>query len=210
MSEETQTPETEPEAKPDIAEEANTAEAANDANAPVEDEPEARIAELEAERDALKDQLVRKMADMENLRKRTEKQLADSRIYAVEKFAGDLLSVSDNMTRALSAVNEEARASLSEQGKSLLAGIEMTQKELHASFARNGVVAIDAAPGATFDPNFHQAISQVPSDQPNGSVAETYQSGWKIGDRTLRAAMVAVSSGGGSAPKAEDEETTEA
>ncbi len=202
MSEETQTPkdETAKEAEEvtNTEEEVQTegVEKAEDA-APVENEPEARIAELEAERNAIKDQLVRTMADMENLRKRTEKQIADSRSYAIEKFAGDLLSVSDNMTRALSAVSDEAKEQLSEQGKSLLAGIEMTQKELHASFARNGVIAIDAAPGASFDPNFHQAISQIPSDQPNGSVAETFQSGWKIGDRTLRAAMVAVSAGGG-------------
>ncbi|WP_018997351.1 nucleotide exchange factor GrpE [Hirschia maritima] len=202
MSEETQTPkdETAKEAEEvtNTEEEVQTegAEKAED-TAPVENEPEARIAELEAERNAIKDQLVRTMADMENLRKRTEKQIADSRSYAIEKFAGDLLSVSDNMTRALSAVSDEAKEQLSEQGKSLLAGIEMTQKELHASFARNGVIAIDAAPGASFDPNFHQAISQIPSDQPNGSVAETFQSGWKIGDRTLRAAMVAVSAGGG-------------
>ncbi|ACT60782.1 nucleotide exchange factor GrpE [Hirschia baltica] len=198
MSEDTQAPENKVENEAEEAlntgEEAQTTEAANDA-APAEDEPEARIAELEAETNALKDQLVRTMADMENLRKRTEKQVADSRIYAVEKFAGDLLSVSDNMTRALGAVSDEAKAALSEQGQSLLAGIEMTQKELHAAFARNGVVAIDAAPGASFDPNLHQAISQIPSDQPNGTVAETFQSGWKIGDRTLRAAMVAVSSG---------------
>lgn len=199
MSEDTQTPEKETAEDAvetqNASEEAQVNEAANDAAETVENEPEARIAELEAERDAIKDQLVRTMADMDNLRKRTEKQVADSRIYAVEKFAGDLLSVSDNMTRALGAVSDEAKGELSEQGQSLLAGIEMTQKELHAAFARNGVIAIDAAPGASFDPNFHQAISQIPSDQPNGTVAETFQSGWKIGDRTLRAAMVAVSSG---------------
>ncbi len=198
MSEDTQTPENKPEAI-DTQEAANDTQAENIESeaAPEVDVKDARIAELEAERNALKDQLVRNLADMDNLRKRTEKQIAESRVYAVEKFAADLLSVSDNMSRALSTISDEAKAELSEQGKGLLAGIEMTQKELHTAFARNGVVAVDAAPGASFDPNFHQAITQVPSDQPSGTVAETFQSGWKIGDRTLRAAMVAVSSGGG-------------
>ncbi|MFC7292376.1 nucleotide exchange factor GrpE [Hirschia litorea] len=207
MSEDTQTPENEPEAvdTQDAAENAQADAAASEA-APEIDEKDARIAELEAERNALKDQLVRNLADMENLRKRTEKQVAESRIYAVEKFASDLLSVSDNMSRALSTITDDAKADLSEQGKGLLAGIEMTQKELHTAFARNGVVAVDAAPGASFDPNFHQAITQVPSDQPSGTVAETFQSGWKIGDRTLRAAMVAVSSGGGAQAKTDTSE----
>ena len=71
----------------------------------------------------------------------------------------------------------------------------MTQKELHTVLARHGVTAIDAAPGAAFDPNQHQAVSQIPSDQPSGTIAETFQSGWKIGERVLRAAMVAVSAG---------------
>ncbi len=170
-------------------------------DAPQDDDPQARIAELEAENAAMKDQLVRTLADMDNLRKRTAKETADARVYAIERFAGDLLPVSDNMSRALDVLSEDARAELSEPGKKLLEGVEMTQKELHAALARNGVTSIDAAPGAVFDPNLHQAVSQIPSSEPSGSVAATFQSGWKIGERILRAAMVAVSSGTPAAPQ---------
>lgn len=154
-----------------------------------------RIAELEGEVMGLKDQVLRTVAEMENVRKRTQKEIADARVYAVEKFARDLLNVSDNLARALGALPDEERDALTEAGKNLLGGIEMTQKELHTVLARHGVTAIDAAPGAAFDPNQHQAVSQIPSDQPSGTIAETFQSGWKIGERVLRAAMVAVSAG---------------
>lgn len=157
--------------------------------------PDERIAELEAETSDLKDKLLRSLAEVDNVRKRAAREVVDARAYAIEKFAGDLLSVSDNLARALQALPEPDRHDLSEAGKGLLGGIEMTEKELHAVMARHGMTVIDAAPGAAFDPNQHQAVSQVPSDQPSGAIAETYQSGWKIGDRVLRAAMVAVSTG---------------
>ena len=160
-----------------------------------EPDAETRIAELEGEVLGLKDQVLRAHAEMDNVRKRTAKEIIDARAYAVEKFAGDLLNVSDNLTRALSALPDEERAALTEAGQNLLGGIEMTQKELHAVLARHGVTAIDAVPGATFDPNQHQAVSQIPSDQPSGTIAETFQTGWKIRERVLRAAMVAVSLG---------------
>jgi len=160
-------------------------------------EPDAdtRIAELEGEVTALKDQVLRAHAEMENVRKRSQKEIVDARTYAVEKFAGDLLSVSDNLARALAALPDDEREVLTEAGQNLLGGVEMTQKELHAKLAKHGVTAIDAEPGATFDPNKHEAVSQIPSQHPSGSIAETFQSGWKIGERTLRAAIVAVSSG---------------
>ena len=150
---------------------------------------------LETELAEAKDQLLRTLAEAQNIRKRAAKEVQDARTFAIEKFAGDLLSVSDNMSRALEALPESERESLSEPGKNLLGGIEMTQKELHAVFARNGVTAIDAAPGDTFDPNLHQAVANVPSEHANGSIAECFQPGWKIGERVLRAAMVTVSSG---------------
>ena len=160
-----------------------------------EDDPEARIAELEGEVAMMKDQLLRTLADADNIRKRSVREAADARVYAVEKFAGDLLNVSDNLARALEALPDNEREVLTEAGLNLLGGIEMTQKELHTVLARHGVKAVDAAPGATFDPNLHQAVSQIPSDHKAGTIAATFQSGWKIGDRVLRAAMVAVSAG---------------
>ena len=171
-------------------------EAAHTDDAPAaEPTAEERMAALEAETADLKDKLLRSLAEVDNVRKRAAREVVDARAYAIEKFAGDLLSVSDNLARALQALPEDERHQLSEAGKGLLGGIEMTEKELHAVMARHGVTAIDAAPGAAFDPNLHQAVSQVPSDQASGTIAETYQSGWKIGDRVLRAAMVAVSTG---------------
>ena len=154
-----------------------------------------RLIAMEAEKLEIKDQLLRTLADMENLRKRTQRQLADERVYAVEKFARDMLGVADNLSRALTALTDEARTELSDAGKSLLEGIELTEKELIVTLSRHGVTAVDATVGTEFDPNVHQAVAQIPSDQPEGTIAEPFQTGWKLGDRTLRAAMVAVSTG---------------
>ena len=170
-------------------------ESAEDAASEAPDTPADPVLVLEAELADAKDQLLRTLAEAQNIRKRAAKEVQDARTFAIEKFAGDLLSVSDNMSRALEALPEAERESLSEQGKNLLGGIEMTQKELHAVFARNGVTAIDAAPGDAFDPNLHQAVANVPSEHANGAIAECFQPGWKIGERVLRAAMVTVSSG---------------
>ena len=172
-----------------------TVEEAVDVDEPMELTPEQQMLALEVEKQELRDQMLRAMAEMENLRKRSEREKSDARIYAIEKFARDLLSVSDNMARALEALPETEREALTEGGKGLLGGIEMTQKELHTVLTRHGVPAIEAAPGAAFDPNLHQAVANIPSEHPNGTIASLFQAGWRIGDRTLRAAMVAVSAG---------------
>ncbi len=168
---------------------------ADTAEEPIELTVEQQMLALEVEKQELRDQMLRAMAEMENLRKRAEREKSDARVYAIEKFARDLLSVSDNMARALEALPEAEREALTEGGKGLLGGIEMTQKELHTVLTRHGVSAIDAAPGAAFDPNLHQAVANIPSEHPNGTIASLFQAGWRIGDRTLRAAMVAVSAG---------------
>jgi len=181
------------EAEPDVE-----AEAEADAEAPEEAEPltpEQQILALEVEKQELRDQMLRALAEMENLRKRSEREKSDARVYAIEKFARDLLSVSDNMARALEALPDSEREALTDGGKGLLGGIEMTQKELHTVLTRHGVTAIEVEPGAAFDPNLHQAVANIPSEHPNGTIASLFQAGWRIGDRTLRAAMVAVSAG---------------
>lgn len=155
------------------------------------------VAALEKERDELKDNMLRALAETDNVRKRANRQIEDARVYAVEKFARDLLAVSDNLQRAIDSVPTAQRASLPDAVRTALEGVELTQKELVTVLARHGVTAIDAAPGAAFDPALHQAVTQIPSAQPAGSVAQLFQSGWRIGDRTLRAAMVAVSAGPG-------------
>lgn len=178
-------PEVEPEVEEDLA----------DVDEPIELTPEQLILTLEAEKQEMRDQMLRAMAEMENLRKRAEREKLDARVYAIEKFAHDLLSVSDNMARALEALPEDERDALTEGGKGLLGGIEMTQKELHTVLTRHGVTAIETEPGEAFDPNLHQAVANIPSEHPNGTIASLFQAGWKIGDRILRAAMVAVSAG---------------
>lgn len=155
------------------------------------------VAALEKERDELKDNMLRALAETDNVRKRANRQIEDARVYAVEKFARDLLAVSDNLQRAIDSVPADQRVSLPDAVRTALEGVELTQKELVTVLARHGVTAIDAAPGAAFDPALHQAVTQIPSAQPAGSVAQLFQSGWRIGDRTLRAAMVAVSAGPG-------------
>lgn len=174
------------------------AEAEAAGETPPEDQPQTdaqQIQVLEAEKQEMKDQLLRAMAEVQNVRRRAEKDISDARNFAIERFAGDLLSVSDNMSRALQALSGDDLEGLSEPGKNLLGGVEMTQKELHTVLQRHGVQPIDAQPGDTFDPNLHQAVANIPSDQPSGTIAELFQAGWKIGDRPLRAAMVAVSAG---------------
>ncbi len=177
------------EAEPAAEAEAETPEAAEPLT------PDQQILALEVEKQELRDQMLRALAEMENLRKRSEREKSEARIYAIEKFARDLLSVSDNMARALDSLPDDERDALTEGGKGLLGGIEMTQKELHTVLTRHGVTAIEAEPGAAFDPNLHQAVANIPSEHPNGTIASLFQAGWKIGDRTLRAAMVAVSAG---------------
>jgi molecular chaperone GrpE len=154
-----------------------------------------QVAALEKERNDLKDNMLRALAETDNVRKRANRQIDDARLYAVEKFARDLLNVSDNLARAVESVPPESRSLMTDAVKTALEGVDLTQKELVSVLSRHGVTAIDASPGAAFDPALHQAVTQIPSEHPAGSVAQLFQSGWRIGDRTLRAAMVAVSAG---------------
>jgi molecular chaperone GrpE len=156
-----------------------------------------QVTALEKERDDLNDRMMRALAETENVRKRSNRMIADERVYAVEKFARDVLAVADNLARALSALTPSDRAALPDGARTLIEGVELTEKELVAVLSRHGVTAIAAQPGDAFDPAHHQAVTQIPSPYPAGRVAELFQGGWKIGDRTLRAAMVAVSAGPG-------------
>ena len=153
-----------------------------------------RIAELEAEVETLKDQALRAAAEAQNIVKRTEREVAAARAYGIERFAVDMLSVSDNLGRALLGLDSTTRETMGDNAKSLLEGIELTEKELMAVFARHGIKAVPGE-GSKFDPNMHQAVAQVPSDHPKGDIATVMQTGFTLGERTLRAAMVAVSTG---------------
>lgn len=160
------------------------------------------IFKLNAELEATRDRLLRSVADADNTRKRAEKEIRDARDYSVSKFAEDMLDVSDSLSRAIAAVDEETIANASEPMKNLIEGVAMTERSMLAKMERHGVRKLDPQPGDVFDPHMHQAVAQIPSDQPAGKIAAVMQTGFMIGGRTLRAAMVAVSAGqaGGNAP----------
>ncbi|AXS39072.1 nucleotide exchange factor GrpE [Breoghania sp. L-A4] len=146
----------------------------------------------------LKDQTLRTLAEMENLRRRTEREVRDAKQYAVASFARDMLTVSDNLSRALEALPAETRESADEGLKALIDGIGMTEREMLNQLEKHGVRPINPE-GEKFDPNFHQAMFEVPNaDVPNGTVVQVVQTGYVIGERVLRPAMVGVAKG---APK---------
>jgi molecular chaperone GrpE len=149
-------------------------------------------AALEAAAD-FKDKLLRSLADMENLRRRTEREVADARSYGITGFARDVLAVADNMHRALEAVSPELRANA--ELKAFIDGIELTERELLKAMEKNGV-KIFTPEGEKFDPNLHQAMYEIAdTGLPPGTVAQVIQHGYKIGERVLRPAMVAVAKG---------------
>jgi molecular chaperone GrpE len=175
---------------------------ANDVAAPAtpavaEHGPEADAAAVLAREAAeFKDKLLRTLAEMENLRRRTEREVADARLYGITNFARDVLGVADNMRRALDAVGPDLRNSADAALKSLLDGVELTERELHKAFEKHGVRKLDPT-GEKFDPNLHQAMYEVPDPSvPSGMVAQVVQPGYTLGDRVLRPAMVGVSNGG--------------
>ncbi len=179
---------------------ANEAKAAEDAEKSAEESGDGekpaddRVAELELELATLKDQALRAMADAENVKKRAEREVAAAKIYGIERLATDVLSVVDNLGRALTTLDGKATEDMGDNAKNLLEGIELTEKNLMAVLARHGIKAVPGK-GSKFDPNVHQAVANIPSDEDKGYVAEVMQVGFTIGERTLRAAMVAVSTG---------------
>jgi len=157
------------------------------------------IEALNAENSQLKDRVLRTLAEMENLRRRTEREVNDAKAYGVSTFARDMLTVVDNLSRALEHLPAEARASAEPAIRSMVEGVELTARDLEAVLGRHGVKRLDPK-GQKFDPNLHQAIFEAPDETvPAGTVSQVVQTGWTIGDRVLRPAMVGVSKGG---PKA--------
>jgi molecular chaperone GrpE len=157
---------------------------------------ELRIAELEKEHAEMKDQLLRTVAEMENLRRRTEKEVKDAKQFSVASFARDMLSVADNLRRGQEAVSEEDRVAADGALKALLDGTAMTEREMLKTLEKHGVKKLNPQ-GEKFDPNYHQAMFEVPNpDVPNNSVIQVVQAGYVIGTRVLRPAMVGVAKGG--------------
>lgn len=151
---------------------------------------------LKGENSDLKDKYLRLAADMENLRRRTARDVKDAKSYAIANFAREMLSVSDNLRRALDAVTDEQRASGDPGFKTLIEGVEMTERAMLVAMEHHGVKKQEPE-GKRFDPNFHQAMFEVPNpDVPNNTVVQVVQDGYVIGERVLRPAMVGVSKGG--------------
>ena len=154
------------------------------------------FAVLNAENADLRDKFLRLAAEMDNLRRRTERDVKDAKAYAISAFARDMLAVSDNLRRALEAVPADARAAHGAGLDGLIEGVEMIDRSMLVALERHGVREIKAD-GQKFDPHFHQAMFEVPNpDVPNNTVVQVVQAGYMIGDRVLRPAMVGVAKGG--------------
>lgn len=163
------------------------------AEAPTEINP---LDALRAENGELKDRFLRLAAEMDNLRRRTERDVKDAKSYSVAGFARDMLAVADNLRRALEAIPAEARAAADQGLNTLIEGVEMTERSMLSALERHGVKKIEAE-GQKFDPNFHQAMFEVPNPNvPNNTVVQVVQAGFVIGERVLRPAMVGVAKGG--------------
>ncbi len=154
------------------------------------------IDKLKLENEELKDKVLRTAAEMENLRRRTSRDVADARNYSTSNFARDMLSVGDNLNRAIEALPDEMRTGNDANLKSLIEGVEMTEREMINALEKNGVKKIDPM-NEKFDPNFHQAIFEVPNPEvPNNTIINVAQHGYIIGGRVLRPAMVGIAKGG--------------
>lgn len=163
-----------------------------DAVEPGQPHPADVIAALHAENVELKDKMLRALAETENTRRRAEREKADASLYAVTRFARDMLTIADNFSRALAHLPPTVRDAADPQVKAVIEGVEATDRQLLTALANHGVKQIDTGDGK-FDPNLHQAIAEVPGEgRPGGSIVNVVQTGYTIGERLLRPAMVTV------------------
>jgi molecular chaperone GrpE len=181
---------------PDAAETDNLADMAQDTvNANVSPEPD-QSEQLRAENAELRDRYLRLAAEMDNLRRRTEREVKDAKSYSAAGFARDMLAVSDNLRRAIDAIPTDVRENADAGLSTLIEGVEMTERAMLSALERHGVRKLEPV-GQKFDPNFHQAMFEVPNaDVPNNTVVQVVQDGYSIGERVLRPAMVGVAKGG--------------
>ena len=168
-----------------------------------DDPEEGSMEALVKEAADMRDKMLRTLAEMENLRKRTAREVADARAYGITGFARDVLDIADNLQRALDAVPSETRELADPVLKALIEGVELTERSLLNALEKNGVKKFDPS-GGKFDPNFQQAMYEVPdASVPPGTVVQVVQAGYMIGDRVLRPALVAVAKGGARASASE-------
>ena len=170
-----------------------------------DDPEEGSVEALQKEAADARDKMLRTLAEMENLRKRTSKEVTDARAYGITGFARDILDIADNLQRALDAIPAEARETADPGIKAFIEGVELTERSLLNTLEKNGVKKFDPS-GEKFDPNFQQAMYEVPDPSvPSGTVVQVVQAGFTIGERVLRPALVAVSKGGAKATPANNE-----
>jgi molecular chaperone GrpE len=164
------------------------------------DDPEPGSVELlQKEVAEARDKTLRTLAEMENLRARTKREVADAKTYGITGFARDVLEIADNLQRTLDAVSAEAKANADPGLKALIEGVELTERSLLNALEKNGVKKFDPS-GEKFDPNFQQAMYEVPDPSvPAGTVVQVVQAGYMIGERVLRPALVGVAKGGAKA-----------
>lgn len=145
---------------------------------------------------SLKDKVLRTLAEMENLRRRTEREVADAKAYGVTGFARDMLTFADNLRRAVESIPADSLAGVDAPIKSFIEGVEVTERDFLSRLARHGVKKLEPQ-GQKFDPNFHEALFEIPDESvPTGTVAQVVESGYSIGERVLRPAKVGVTRGG--------------
>jgi len=162
------------------------------------DDAAQEIEALKLEVVALKDQALRYAADVENTKRRAEREMNDARAYAIQKFARDLLGAADNLSRATAM---SPRDSQDPAVTNYIIGVEMTEKELQGAFERNGLKKVEPAKGEKFDPHLHQAVMEQPSTEvAAGGVLQVLQAGYELMGRLVRPAMVAVAAKGSTAP----------
>jgi molecular chaperone GrpE len=184
-------PEREDRANPAEPTETSNEARADEAPAQMEGAPTGREAELEAELAETKDRLLRALAEVENLRRRSARELDEARKYAISGLARELLEVDDNLSRALDSIPKRAADEIG-LVRTLAEGVAITQKALAACFERHQIAKVTPELGEKFDHNRHQAMLEVESDQPPGTIAQVLQSGYVIADRLLRPALVGV------------------
>lgn len=164
-----------------------------------DDPEEGSVEALQKEAAEARDKVLRTLAEMENLRTRTRREVTDAKTYGITGFARDVLDIADNLQRTLDAVSAEAKASADPGLKALIEGVELTERSLLNALEKHGVKKFDPQ-GEKFDPNFQQAMYEVPDPSvPSGTVVQVVQAGYMIGERVLRPALVGVSKGGAKA-----------
>jgi molecular chaperone GrpE len=164
-----------------------------------EPDPFLVLENLRRENTELKDKVLRTLAEMENQRRRAEREVADAKAYGVTSFARDMLTFADNLRRAAESAPAGAREPEGAALKTLIEGIELTERDFLSRLGKYGIKKLEPL-GAKFDPNMHEALFEVPDETaPNGTVVQVVEDGFAIGDRVLRPAKVGVARGG---PKA--------